>query len=125
MKVGASVALSEIERKILVKLSALDKDVHPFIFYRELQLSPFQISDAIKRLENQHLVTLNELLVRITEQGQRLIFRMRGGQLASKERPWQECPERFRAPQIGVDALYIPRLSLLDKSFRIKRASAS
>lgn len=113
------MAIAEIERKILIKLSVLDREVHPYIFYRDFQLSPLQISEAVKQLEKQDLVILSGPLVKVTDLGRRLVLKMNGGQFVSKRRPWRECPERFKAAQLGVNEPYIPRISLLDKTFSV------
>ncbi len=113
------MAIAEIERKILIRLSDLDREVHPYIFYKDLQLSPLQISEAITQLEKQRLVTSSGLLVKVAERGKRLIFKMNGGQYITKNRPWRECPKKFKATRIGINEPYIPRISLLDKSFGV------
>ena len=56
--------------------------------------------------------------VRLTKTGKEWVQKVSFDLYSPVEKPWRICPQDFKQEQLAVNKPYIPRISLLDKTFK-------
>ena len=113
--------LNNYDRLLLNALIRSDNEIHGFTLYNRYRVPPDEISRSIKRLQNWHIIESDGLIVRLTKMGKEWVQRVRFELYSPAEKTWRICPQDFKQEQLAVNKPYIPRVSLLDKTFKIKK----
>lgn len=113
--------LKKSDRLLLNVLIRSENEIHGFTLYNRYHVPPDEISRSIKRLQNWHIVESDGLIVKLTKTGKEWVQKVRFDLYSPVEKPWRICPQDFKHERLAVNKPYSPRISLLDKTFKIKR----
>lgn len=109
--------MDTIHRIILGQLWKAGGRLTPFHFYHRFNLSPGQISTAVRSLEKQGLATFDNNYFSITPEGQSFVLKSRMHLYGQPVRPWRQVPNEYKRPRLEANQPYLPRQSRLDRTF--------
>jgi DNA-binding PadR family transcriptional regulator len=94
--------------------SSSEKDL--YFFHEKYKLSPAQLARTLKKFESEELIEIKNRIVVLTEKGRKWIFHNRGMLfLKEKSKYWKKIPDEMKQEPLGINELYKPNRSTLDK----------
>jgi hypothetical protein len=113
--------LSYYDRLLLKVLISSESEIHGFTLYNRFGVPPDEIAMAIKRLQNWNFVESDGLRVKLTKTGIEWVQQVKFELYSPVNKTWRICPQDFKQDQLKVNKPYSPKISLLDKTFKIKK----
>lgn len=106
-----------INRQVLSALARSSSGLEAYTFSRRYGFLPSQLFSAISELEDKGYVSLDPDTWRLslTDEGREFVLATLSYEKGRKT--WREVPDEYCVPALPRNAVYIPRLSKLDKKF--------
>lgn len=103
---------TRLELLIIREICAANGKLFVYKLHNKKNLAPSFLNKAIRVLENRKIVNVDGLFLQLTERGKDVVLSSKSVPLASKDKPWRECPEKFKDVQMPINQPYVPTKKL-------------
>ena len=114
------IKLNLIQKLIIKDLANSVQGLELFTLYRRYNILPSVIVSNINKLVRRKLIERKNDIYVLTRKAKKY-FLAKPEAIAIYDKPWRKVPEEYKAPQLGIYSPYIPRISKLDKSFKLSK----